>query len=326
MRIGTSRRAFLGMATAAACSGLPHALFAATSKRDESLIAVLSDCHVGNWKSTDYQAINFAACIAKIMKLNPLPAKMFILGDLAYLWGRKEDYELARKLLKPVYDAGIEVTIGMGNHDRRENFLEYWPEYAGRSPVAGKIVSKIRGRYFDYIMLDTLDQPEATDKWITPGVLDDIQREWLRAECAAAARPLIVMAHHPPTELGDPGKGRSLASARKFGEIIMGPAQAPTRCCGYLYGHEHFWSAAGLLQRWTSGRVGMTACLPSTGHWGDIGYALLREQPDRAVLSLVQYDYFSPSPLPAGAKPNPAWQAIVKDHEGARCTFVAPQV
>jgi len=326
MKTELSRRTFLGMSAAFACCGLPSVSLAAKPKRDDTLIAVLSDCHVGNWQSTEYQAVQFAECIARVMKLNPLPGKMFILGDLAYLWGRKEDYELSRKLLKPVLDAGIELTIGMGNHDRRENFLEYWPEYAGRSPVPGKIVSKVSGRYFDYIMLDTLDQPEATDKWITPGVLDDVQREWLRAECAAAKRPLLVMAHHPPTELGEPGKGRSLGSARKFGEIIMGPANAPTQCCGYIYGHEHAWSATGDLQRWTTGRVGMAACMPSTGHWGDIGYALLREQPDRAVLSLVQYDYFTPRPLPADAKPNPAWQAIVQDHEGARCTFVAPQI
>ena len=37
----------------------------------------------------------------------------------------------------------------------------------------------------------------------------------------------------------------------------------------------------------------------------------------------VQYDYFSHKPLPAEAAPNPAWQAIVRDNIGKRCTFVA---
>jgi len=324
--IGISRRMFLrgtacaALAGAGTCSGIP--LFGKLRK-DETLVAILSDCHVGAWKSPDYQGVKLADCIARVLALDPLPARMFIPGDLAYLWGRREDYELSHRLLQPVIDAGIEVVIGMGNHDRRENFLERWPEYADRSPVRGRIVSKVRGAHFDYIMADTLNQPEQTDKWITPGTLDDEQREWLKAECAAAKRPLLVLAHHPAEELGDPGMGNTSGSARKFGELIMGTKDAPTSCCGYIHGHDHRWYVTRSLLHWGDNRVGRTACLPSTGHWGDIGYCLLREYPDRAELSLVQYDYFSPKPLPAGAAPNPAWQAIVRDNAGSRCTFVS---
>ena len=323
---GLSRMAFLrgtacfALFGAGGCAG--GRAFGALRK-DETLIAVLADCHVGAWKSPEYQGVKFAECIARVLALDPLPSRMFILGDLAYLWGRREDYELSRRLLQPVLDAGIEITIGMGNHDRRENFLERWPEYADRSPVKGRIVSKVSGVHFDYIMADTLDQPEQTDKWITPGVLDGEQREWLKAECAAAKRPLLVMAHHPAGELGFPGKGNTASSARKFGELIMGTKDAPTSCCGYIHGHDHQWYVTRSLFHWSNSRVGNTACLPSTGHWGDIGYALLREHPDRAELSLVQYDYFAPKPQDAGAAPKPAWQAIVSDNAGKRCTFVA---
>jgi len=308
-----SRRAFLrgvaGVAIAGAggCAGLP---FAAKLRKDETLVALLSDCHVGNWRSPKYQGEKFAECVARVLALDPLPAKMIIPGDLAFLWGRKEDYALARQLLQPVVDAGIEVTIGMGNHDRRENFLEYWPEYAARSPVPGRLVSRIRGTHFDYIMLDSLDQPKATDTWITPGVLDGPQREWLRAECAAAKRPLLVLAHHPNKEL-------------KLGEDIMGKKDSPTKCCGFIHGHDHFWYVTRSLKSWGEARIGLTAALPSTGHWGDIGYALLRERPDRAELSLVQYDYFTPGPPAPGAAPRADWQARVRDHKDARCTFVA---
>lgn len=321
---GVSRRDFLrGAAGTAlfgmgACTGIP---VSGSLRRDEALVAILSDCHVGAWRSPEYQGVKFAECIARVLALDPLPARMLIPGDLAYLWGRKEDYELSRRLLQPVLDAGIEVTIGMGNHDRRENFLERWPEYAGRSPVRGRIVSKVRGAYFDYIMADTLDQPAETDRWITPGTLDGEQREWLKAECAAAKRPLLVLAHHPAGELGTPGDGNTIASARKFGELIMGSKHAPTRCCGYIHGHDHRWYVTRSLIHWSEGRVGHTAGIPSTGHWGDIGYALLREYPDRAELSLVQYDYFSPKPPSADAAPNPSWQAIVRDNAGSRCTF-----
>ncbi len=314
---GAASVAFAG---ACGCVGVPNF---GSLRKDETLVAILSDCHVGDWNSPDYQGVKFAECLARILALDPLPAKMLITGDLAYLWGRKEDYALSRRLLQPVLDAGIEITIGMGNHDRRENFLEYWPEYANRSPVPGRLVSKVHGVHFDYIMADTLGQPEETDKWITSGALDDEQREWLRAECAAAKRPLLVLAHHPAGELGFPGKGNTIGSARKFGEIIIGTKDNPTKCCGYIHGHDHRWYVTRSLAHWSESRIGYTACLPSTGHWGDIGYALLREYPDRAELSLVQYDYFSPKPLPAGSAPNPAWQAIVRDNAGKRCTFVA---
>ena len=323
--MNVNRREFLKGCTAATlvgasgCSTMPAF---GKLRKDEKLVAILSDCHVGNWKSPKYQGEKFAECIARVLALDPLPAKMLIPGDLAYLWGRKEDYELARRLLQPVVDAGIEVTIGMGNHDRRENFLEYWPEYADRSPVSGRIVSKVRGVHFDYIMADTLDQPTETDKWITPGTIDNAQREWLKTECAAAKRPLLVLAHHPACELGTPGKGGTYDSARKFGELSMGTKEKPTNCCGYIHGHDHRWYVTRSLRHWSEGRVGQTAGLPSTGHWGDIGYCLLREYHDRAELSLVQYDYFSPKPLSADAAPNPEWQAIVRDNAGKRCTFV----
>ena len=321
-----SRREFLkscvsvsATLSAGGCAVMPHFV---TLRKDETLIAILSDCHVGNWNSPKYQGAKFAECIARVLALDPLPAKMFIPGDLAYLWGRKEDYELSHRLLRPVVDAGIEITIGMGNHDRRENFLEHWPEYADRSPLPGRIISKVRGVHFDYIMADTLDQPSATDKWITPGTLGDVQREWLKAECSAAKRPLLVMAHHPAGEIAFPGQGAKPYSARKFGELIMGAKDAPTNCCGYIHGHDHQWYVTRSLTHWSEVRVGQTASLPSTGHWGDIGYCLLREYPDRAELSLAQYDYFTPQPPSATAAPNPSWQAIVRDNAGKRCTFV----
>ena len=152
MTTSISRREFLGGAVASAtlvgaggCAVMPGF---GSLRKDESLMAILSDCHVGNWNSPEYQGVKFAECIARVLALDPLPSKMFIPGDLAYLWGRKEDYELSRRLLQPVIDAGIEITIGMGNHDRRENFLERWPEYADRREGGGRCGFSVLRRGF----------------------------------------------------------------------------------------------------------------------------------------------------------------------------------
>lgn len=305
-----SRKEFVSMAFCAFGGAALSAPSFGKLKTDPALVAFLSDCHVGNWKSTDYQGKKFADCIARVLRLKPLPGTIIIPGDLAYLWGRKEDYELSRKLLKPVFAAGIAVHVAMGNHDRRENFLELWPECADTSPVKGRVVSLVPGKHCDFVVVDTLDQPDETDRWITPGKLDGGQREWLEAHCRAAKRPFIVVAHHPPHELG-----------KNFGQLIAGTKDEPTKCCGYVHGHDHEWYVRRTIAKWQSGMVRNSVALPSTGHWGDIGYALMTQKADRAEMKLVQYDYFSPKPLPPKARPREEWAQVVRDKNGSSCTF-----
>ncbi|MBQ0031706.1 MAG: hypothetical protein KBT68_02770, partial [bacterium] len=62
-------------------------------------------------------------------------------------------------------------------------------------------------------------------------------------------------------------------------------------------------------------------CLPSTGWWGDIGYAIMRTYPDRAELSLVENDFFFPSPLKPGEKSPPEWDDIIAENNGAVSVF-----
>ena len=63
-----------------------------------------------------------------------------------------------------------------------------------------------------------------------------------------------------------------------------------------------------------------TLCLPSTGHWGDIGYVVFRTSPGRAVAELYQDDYFFPSPPGPGKwSPDvrsPVWDRIVAENRG----------
>jgi hypothetical protein len=95
----------------------------------------------------------------------------------------------------------------------------------------------------------------------------------------AYPKPVFVGSHHPLKEIG----------IDKM--LTFSPAAA-----GYIHEHDHRWLKTWVKQDWSSQRILRTLCLPSTGHWGDIGYTLLRLQPDRCIAELMQRDFFFPKP------------------------------
>ena len=88
--------------------------------------------------------------------MRPLPKHVILFGDLAFDHGRECDYKAAKEVLQPLYDAGIKIVHGMGNHDRRLNFAKYFPEAAAQTVVPGRIVTVVSLAHCDFIMLDSL--------------------------------------------------------------------------------------------------------------------------------------------------------------------------
>ena len=275
-----SRRRFLGMAGASVAA--PRLFAKAKSDYDPDLTVLLSDIHV--------------------------------FGDLAWLFGRKEDYLQSLPYLKQLEDAGIPVTIGMGNHDRRSTFLEVHPSYLERTKVPGRIVTVCDAGAVDFLMLDGLqgtDDRGLRDMGPGFGKLDKDQQDWLLAELPKRKKPFFVCSHFPVQELTAGGK--PLARA-----LVTAP-----NVIGYIHGHDHRWYKRYMRNGWRKGEiVKRTLCLPSTGHWGDIGYVLLRTCGNRAVASLVQKEFFFPSPSEPGAPANALWDVIVAENKGQTCTFV----
>ena len=100
---------------------------------DEDAVILISDMHVlPNGHTPDY----LTRVVNEILAMNPLPRNVIGLGDLANLYGHVEDYECARQLFAPLEEAGINLTLGMGNHDRRENFARVFPDFRNR-PTLG---------------------------------------------------------------------------------------------------------------------------------------------------------------------------------------------
>ena len=315
--LAVSRREFLRLSAIGgaimAAEGCRTLFTGVAADYDPNLTVFLSDIHVRGGKS--YQLNYFKRIVAEVLKMSPLPKNAVVFGDLAYLFGRKEDYVTSAPYLKQLTDAGISVTIGMGNHDRRSAFLEVYPEYARRTKVPGRIVSVVDVGHADILMLDSLagsDDRGNSSSGPGGGTLDDAQQEWLLAELPKWKRPVFVCAHHPVFELAAGGK--------RLSELLFrSPAFA-----GYINGHNHRWYAEWALRNFSQRMLLCYLGLPSTGHWGDIGYTMFRTTPRDAVASLVQHDFFFPAPLKKGEVRPEKWDALLEKNRGAQYRFVLP--
>ena len=292
---------------------------------DENLTVFLSDVHVsGRAQDPSYMFDRLRDCVAEILRLSPLPRRVLVLGDVAYLNGRKVDYEKTRPVFQVLVDAGIDVRLTPGNHDHRAAFREVYPEYAVdeahviKSPVPGKAVSVVRMPTCDFFLIDSLQEnlsePEVYNP--VPGELPADEYEWLKERLPKWERPFFVGCHHPQHELmvrdkgGNPVKGANLA-------MIL--SESP-RIAGFVNGHDHCW-AKGWCGRGMEYKTYHKLTVPTTGFWGDIGYVLFRTAEDRAVAELVQTDFYFPRPLKPGRARPADWDDNIAANEGEKCLF-----
>ena len=312
-----NRRSFLTLSAfggASLVTGGCRSLFTgAANDYDPNLTVLLSDIHVAGGKS--YQLDRFKSTVAEILKMSPLPKNVVVFGDLAYLYGRKADYMTSAPYLKQLTDAGIAVTIGMGNHDRRSTFLEVHPEYIKRTKVSDSIVSVVDVGHADILMLDSLagsDDRGQSNMGKVSGDLSAAQQDWLLAELPRWKRPVFVCAHHPYNELYVGGKPIS--------KLLF----ESSNVAGFINGHNHRWYADWSLRNYKDRKLLCYLGLPSTGHWGDIGYTVFRTTPRRAVAELVERDFFFPRPLKEGEARPEVWDAILDKNNGAHYSFALP--
>ena len=149
---------------------------------------------------------------------------------------------------------------------------------------------------------------KATKNWYLP--LNRYQ-DWLKEWVKNAKRPFFIGAHHQPEEvlIGKDKIASAFANCPLF--------------AGYIHGHNHRWRK-NWYQDGTYSRtmVKRSVCLPSTGWWGDIGYAEMRTFADRAELKLVETDFYFPRPLNPGEKRPREWDEILSENRAcAHMTF-----
>lgn len=266
---------------------------------DDNLVVFISDLHLN---PDGYQVERLKKVVADIVSMRPLPRNVIALGDLAYLTGQRSEYEGLKPLLAPIEAAGITLTLAMGNHDRRAEFRSVFPEQAARSLMSDRLVYKVETPRADFLVLDSLQEGDDRSTWITAGALNEAQTELVQSQLAQSTKPMFVCSHHPINETG-----------------LTNTIAASTTCCGYIYGHLHTWRKTW-TEVWKKGsqRVVRMLCMPSTGHWGDIGYVTLRLEEAKAVATMHQSDFYFPEPID---NPPAQWPIITEENDGDTCTF-----
>ena len=305
--IKIGRREFLFSAVA---SGIGCSVPAAESARlDDSLSVLISDMHVGGPGSNRvHQKWLLSAVVDRILEMRPLPRRVIGFGDLAFLHGLKCDYDTSYPILKRLADAGIEVYNGLGNHDRRSAFFGCYAEDAKRSLVPGYAVYRIETPHVDFVMLDSLNEDASSPRKGYGEFPVDVQK-WMMSEIPRMKGPVILAAHHPLDEMrvGDRPFRSFLASSQNV--------------VGYIYGHEHCWRPGWITCSYKTGRIMRTLSLPSTGHWGDIGYVTFRTTPDVATATLHQSDFFFLTPQTESPSSTQNLYIQEDNRQGCTCRF-----
>lgn len=281
-------------------------------KLDPAKAVLLSDIHIcgelanGTPKHYPYNPTCLKLRIAEILSMRRLPANVLIFGDVAWDYGLEEDYRYAAQLLQELEEAGIRVTYGMGNHDRRAPFFKVFPEYASTTKVAGRVVSVVEMPDVDVIMLDSLAElPNLKLRQSTTvsGEMSDDQIEWLHEFLKDRTRPVILGAHHP------------LGEMKNLEKLI---AESPS-VAGYVYGHTHIWNKSVRIIRPRKGiHMVPTVGLPAT-FYGDIGFTVLRSTPKAATFEYSSKGFWWPQPM---ENPPKEWKRRTEDLAHEECKFI----
>ena len=281
-------------------------------RMDPSKVVLISDIHIcGEFKDGKpfkypYNPTSLNLRIDEILALKPLPANVIVFGDVAWDYGLEEDYRYAAKLLKPLEEAGIKVTLALGNHDRRAPFFKVFPEYAQTTPVPGRAVSVVSLPDVDIVMLDSLAElPDLKPKQKTTvsGHVDDAQIAWLKEYLARTDRPVILGSHHPLKEMP------------ALSDVITGSEKV----AGYIYGHNHMWNKGVAILRPRKGtHMVPTIGLPAT-FYGDIGFAVMTADAKGATLEFTSQGFWWPQPV---ENPPAEWLQRQKDLQNEKCSIV----
>ncbi len=223
---GLNRRQFLksGLAWAVGVAALGPTRLLGDDRDQCTRWAFLSDTHVAPDPDNRYRGFYPYRNLREIagqIAYNP-PDGIIVTGDLARLRGQTAAYDNLKTLLAPVTEQRP-VYLGLGNHDKRNDFTEV---FGGSTDVGmtveNKCVAAAVAGPMRLIVLDSLIMDRAA------GLLGRPQRTWLKNFLEACDdRPTILFFHHRPRI--------DLLDTRRLFDIIAPCAKVKA----VVYGHSH---------------------------------------------------------------------------------------
>lgn len=193
------------------------------------LIAQLTDFHVtveGRMAGSVDTRAAFARLMARMADLAPRPDFILVSGDLAETGADAEYAFVADGLAR----LGLPFAVVPGNHDLREPLRRAFPDVAGTE--SGHLAFARDLEVLSIIGLDTLVEAAGH------GALGPEQIHWLRGALdARAARPVIIVLHHPPFDTGIPAMDP--IGLREGRTELEGVLRGRENILGILCGHVH---------------------------------------------------------------------------------------
>ena len=191
------------------------------------LIAQITDLHLGFSKGGGFEdnARRLRRTIEAVKALNPLPEIVLATGDLS----DHGDLPSYRRLKRYFSRLPMPVFCLMGNHDKRDAFLQIFPG----TPVAdGFIHYAIEEFPLRILALDTLENGRHG------GGFCDVRAAWLAARLAEAPdRPTLIALHHPPFDTGIEWMniGPDEAWSKRLAEVLSNHANIVGLICGHVH-------------------------------------------------------------------------------------------
>jgi 3',5'-cyclic-AMP phosphodiesterase len=158
-----------------------------------TLIAQITDSHVGIGSESGPSVAALAGAVEAIAALEPEPVAVLFTGDIA-ADGRPEEYEKVRELLAPLT---MPVHPLMGNHDDRETLRAAFSDHPGIAAAGEFLQYTVRCGPVTVVVCDTHD-PDWYGGRLGPDRLAWIESELEQAEDG----PVMLAMHHAPILTG----------------------------------------------------------------------------------------------------------------------------
>lgn len=157
-----------------------------------------------------------AAAVDHINAHNRDADRVIVTGDIAHI-GDSESYRIARDALDRL---AMPKSVLVGNHDRRERFVEVFDDAS--LDAHGFVQSVIDIGNWRLVSLDTLNGPPYNHREIHHGLLCGNRLRWLENALAGAeGRHVLIFMHHPPHEVGFRGMdGIRLKNETAFFDLL----------------------------------------------------------------------------------------------------------